>query len=339
MNLHEDTELFAELLTAASQPEERGGLGIRQAFLEKDYWVTRSLQMLAESRFAEQAVFKGGTSLSKAFGMGFRFSEDIDIAIVADETRKDNQTKALVGGIGKVMSTGLTEVEMPDTRKFSKYRKVYYQYPELTKDAGVTAVKAGIIQLEVVSFANPYPYEKKRIGSLARDFLLKAGREDMVEQYGLGDFELNVLDARRTATEKLVSLMRQSLGDDYMGGLRSKIRHFYDLHYLWGDETCRDYLMSEDFKRDFGRLLAEDQARFKEPEGWRQKRIGDSPLLADFDGLWKELAKVYEVELPGLAFRPVPDAAVVAGSMAQVLDVVRKVEGQTILTRSFRWVL
>lgn len=59
MNLHENTELFEELRTAASQPEERGGLGIRQAFLEKDYWVTLSQQMLAENRFAEQAVFKG----------------------------------------------------------------------------------------------------------------------------------------------------------------------------------------------------------------------------------------------------------------------------------------
>ena len=145
MNLHENKELFAELLTAASQPEEQGGLGIRQAFLEKDYWVTRSLQMLAESKFAEQAVFKGGTSLSKASGVGFRFSEDIDIAIVSDETRKDNQTKALVGGIGKAMSKDLTEVEMPDTRKFSKYRKVYYRYPEISGDTSVTAVKAGII--------------------------------------------------------------------------------------------------------------------------------------------------------------------------------------------------
>ena len=35
MNLHENTELFAELLTAASQAEEKSGLGIRQAFLEK----------------------------------------------------------------------------------------------------------------------------------------------------------------------------------------------------------------------------------------------------------------------------------------------------------------
>ena len=84
--------------------------------------------------------------------------------------------------------------------------------------------------------------------------------------------------------------------------------------------------MSEDFKQDFGKLLAEDQARFKEPEGWQQKRIGDSPLLADFDGLWKELQKVYEVELPGLAYRPVPEAALVAESMRQVLDVVRKEE-------------
>ena len=327
MTLHENQELFEEILFVASHDVKDGGLGVKRMFLEKDYWVTRSLRMLSESRFAEEAVFKGGTSLSKASGVGFRFSEDIDIAIVSDETRTDNQTKALVGGIGKAMSKDLTEVEMPDTRKFSKYRKVYYRYPETSGDTGVTAMKAGIIQLEVVSFANPYPYEKKRIGSLVRDFLLKAGREDMVEEYGLGDFELNVLDVRRTATEKLVSLIRQSLGDEYMGGLRSKIRHFYDLHYLWGDETCREYLRSEDFRQDFGRLLAEDQARFKEPEGWQQKKIGDSPLLADFDGLWKELSKVYEAEMPGLAYRPVPEATVVAESMAQVLEVVRKVEG------------
>lgn len=126
--------------------------------------------------------------------------------------------------------------------------------------------------------------------------------------------------------EKLVSLIRQSLGDDYMGGLRSKIRHFYDLHYLWGDETCMSYLLSEDFKLDFGRLMAEDQARFKEPEGWQQKRIGDSPLLVDFKGLWQDLSKVYEEELPGLAYRPVPEASLVAVSMMQMLEVVRNVE-------------
>ena len=322
MNLHENTELFAELLTAASLPEEKGGLGIRQAFLEKDYWVTRSLKMLAESRFAEQGVFKGGTSLSKACGVGFRFSEDIDIAIVADETRKDNQTKALVGGIGKVMSKGLTEVEMPDTRKFSKYRKVYYRYPELAGDVGVTAVKAGIIQLEVVSFANPYPFGKRRIGSLIRDFLLLRGREDMIGQYGLDEFEVNVLDLGRTATEKMVSLTRQSLGNDYLGGLRAKIRHFYDLHYLLQDADCQAYLESGAFVSDFKRLLAEDQARFAEPAGWQSRTLAESPLVMDFDSIWEPLRPVYDRELSELSYRPLPRSEEVAASFKTIVKLL-----------------
>ena len=324
MTLHENRELFEEILFVASHDVKDGGLGVKRMFLEKDYWVTRSLQMLAESRFAEQAVFKGGTSLSKACGVGFRFSEDIDIAIVSDDARTDNQTKALVGGIGKAMSNGLTEVEMPDTRKFSKYRKVYYRYPELAGDAGVTAVKAGIIQLEVVSFANPYPYRKRNIGSLIRDFLLLRGREDMVVQYGLNEFEVNVLDLGRTATEKMVSLTRQSLGDDYQGGLRARIRHFYDLHYLLQDADCRAYLESEEFVSDFGRLLAEDRERFTEPSGWQLRTLAESPLVTDFESVWESLQPVYERELSDLAYRPLPGSEEVVASFKTIVGLLLK---------------
>lgn len=140
MNLHDDWNVFEEVLTAASLPVEQGGIGIRLAFLEKDYWMTHALRNLASSRFAEQAVFKGGTSLSKACGVGYRFSEDIDIAITSDPDRSDNQTKTLVGGIGKAMSAGLEEVLMPDTRKFSKYRKAYYRYPQVSMGGEAGAV-------------------------------------------------------------------------------------------------------------------------------------------------------------------------------------------------------
>ena len=75
----------------ASHPVEEGGIGVKLEFLEKDYWVTRSLKMLAKSRFVDQAVFKGGTSLSKACGVGYRFSEDIDIAITSEPGRSDER--------------------------------------------------------------------------------------------------------------------------------------------------------------------------------------------------------------------------------------------------------
>ena len=49
--------------------------------IEKDWWVTMSLRTLFECRCFNHIVFKGGTSLSKAWELIERFSEDIDIAL------------------------------------------------------------------------------------------------------------------------------------------------------------------------------------------------------------------------------------------------------------------
>lgn len=69
--------------------------------------------------------------------------------------------------------------------------------------------------------------------------------------------EVNVLDRRRTLTEKLVSLLRCSLADNYMPELTAKIRHFYDLHFLLNDAETQDYLKSDAFKSDFCNLFVQ----------------------------------------------------------------------------------
>lgn len=51
------------------------------ASIEKDFWVTEILNILFSLSYADRMVFKGGTSLSKIWGVIRRFSEDIDIAI------------------------------------------------------------------------------------------------------------------------------------------------------------------------------------------------------------------------------------------------------------------
>ncbi len=47
--------------------------------LEKDIWVVWSLRHLFDGPHASHLVFKGGTSLSKAYGVIRRFSEDVDL--------------------------------------------------------------------------------------------------------------------------------------------------------------------------------------------------------------------------------------------------------------------
>ena len=52
----------------------------REPFVfEKDIWVVQILKILFEAPFGKDLVFKGGTSLSKAYNVIRRFSEDLDI--------------------------------------------------------------------------------------------------------------------------------------------------------------------------------------------------------------------------------------------------------------------
>lgn len=54
---------------------------IPQTAVEKDWWVTAVLKAVFQTEAAPQMLFKGGTSLSKGWGLIARLSEDVDLAI------------------------------------------------------------------------------------------------------------------------------------------------------------------------------------------------------------------------------------------------------------------
>jgi predicted nucleotidyltransferase component of viral defense system len=84
---------FSEFLKATPQdrrdvfPGAAARLGTPVQNVEKDFWVTWTLDVLfnglpiGRSRF----LFKGGTSLSKAYGLISRFSEDIDLTVFRED--------------------------------------------------------------------------------------------------------------------------------------------------------------------------------------------------------------------------------------------------------------
>ncbi len=61
--------------------EAAGKLGIAPTIIEKDFWVCEVLRILFQSALKDSLVFKGGTSLSKVYGLIDRFSEDIDLVL------------------------------------------------------------------------------------------------------------------------------------------------------------------------------------------------------------------------------------------------------------------
>ena len=72
----------ADVFTAGAQR-----IGTIPSYVEKDFWVCLVLEALYDGLPAghPKLLFKGGTSLSKAFGLIRRFSEDIDIVVFRDD--------------------------------------------------------------------------------------------------------------------------------------------------------------------------------------------------------------------------------------------------------------
>jgi hypothetical protein len=298
MILHKDIKLFKQLIAIVAQQYD-----INPQFIEKDYWITLILQRLSKSEYANSAVFKGGTSLSKAYDLIFRFSEDVDIALCHSENQSGNKVKQTIRTIEKEISSDLVEIEKEGvTSKGSRFRKSVYGYNSVL---GKSIEGRDSVIIEINSFANPYPFQKLAIESFITRYLKGVGDSDGISKFELQEFELNVLDKRQTLIEKLVSLVRFSqLG---VNGISSKIRHFYDIHYLLQDAECKEYITSGNFKADFESVLVHDKEMFEDPKGWQDVAIKDIPLFNDTERVWSELTQIYHNELSELAFAPLPD--------------------------------
>lgn len=266
------------------------------------------LQRLSGSKYSDEAVFKGGTSLSKGYRLIDRFSEDVDLAIVNTTHKTGNEIKKIIRHLEKEITGELTEFQEEGiTSKGSRYRKSLFRYPSIQKNDPNNR-----LIVEINSFANPIPFQKRIIQSMLFDFLDQTNNQSYIDEHQLHPFEINILNKKQTILEKLVSLIRFSLDRDPVPSVSSKIRHFYDLYFLAKDDDCMQCIQSDTFKQQFLTLLEHDKIMFEEPTGWTSRSIAESPLIRNFDSIWSKIKNQYQSELSALAYRPIPDEKDVA---------------------------
>jgi predicted nucleotidyltransferase component of viral defense system len=99
MRLHQNEELFRQAIQFTAQE-----MGIPEIFIEKDYWVTFTLYTIFNSDMGPEAVFKGGTSLLKCYGLIKRFSEDIDLVVLRREGESNNKLTNKIKAISEIVS-------------------------------------------------------------------------------------------------------------------------------------------------------------------------------------------------------------------------------------------
>lgn len=301
MKLHEYQEDFKDLILATSQ-----ALGIREIYVEKDYWVTFALKNLANSEYVDVTVFKGGTSLSKALHVIERFSEDIDLALVPNEDLSGNQIKKLITNIQKTVAGDLPEIEIDGlTSKGSKFRKTVHAYERVTDDDNYGQASDKIL-IEVNSFADPSPYNTKVISSYIGEFLKEKGLNEDIEKFGLEEFKINVLDIRRTFVEKVLGLIRASYFESPLDELRKKIRHIYDLERIMKKEGLSDFLSSNSFFDMIEKVKKDDENNNEFKGDWLLNPLSTSLIFSKTDEVWGELEQTYQNDFSALVYGDLP---------------------------------
>ncbi len=300
MNLHQDTEAFAELIEATAQ-----AIGLPQVYVEKDYWVTKALKHLSDSPHAKHTVFKGGTSLSKAHKLIHRFSEDIDLAVFA-ENLSDNARKKRIKEVEQTAAQELTLID-DDERisKGSNYRKTVYSYPRYVKDNDFGQASTEVL-IEVNAFTRPEPYASLTLQTFIAEALEKQNRQDLVEQYGLMGFLINVLSVQRTLVEKLLGVIKDSYQDDPVAQLSKRIRHLYDICLILKVDEYRAFIKSPDFATLCAACIEDEQKGFFKYADCLENPLKDAPIFSKF-GEWSPVLKrVYDGDFADLVYGEMP---------------------------------
>lgn len=225
MRLHENKEVFKEVIGATAAK-----LNFEEFQIEKDYYVSLLLKKLVE--VSPEIVFKGGTSLSKCYNAIDRFSEDIDININFDQRANMGEKKAFklsvlraIEEVGfKLLNNEVNPpIETRSGRDFNMYLAGYNK--EFVSES---AMVDHIIVETNVSY-RAFPCEVLNVSNYVTKYLSSENELELITNYELNPFEMNVQTIDRTFIDKLFAVCdyyEDKISDRYS-------RHLYDIHMIW----------------------------------------------------------------------------------------------------------
>ncbi len=234
MLLHLDKDAFTQIMT-----EVANELGFREDQIEKDYFVSVFLKELLQKTDLP-IIFKGGTSLSKAYEVIDRFSEDLDLAVQFNGKRlgdgKRKKLKYQLIDTAEALSMQVTNIDHIESDKDYNFYRIAYSH-----HFSQNPVILPYLLIETILSYQPYPCEEKLVSNYITKYLLKYKKTDIINKYELHPFLANVQTIERTLIDKLFALCDYHIDKKY----ERYSRHLYDVHMIWNSKLLRKEIISD----------------------------------------------------------------------------------------------
>jgi len=249
--LHDHPE-FPDLINILAEE-----MDILPGLIEKDYWIMHSLYGLKKQGY--QFQLKGGTSLSKGFGLINRFSEDIDLHInppaelgINENPKNDKlnnirKKKEYYDQLGKeIKIDGINDIQrdtaFDDDRRYNS-GGIRLHYKRHTKP--IEGVKEGIL-LEA-GYDTVDPNMPVTIYSWAYERAKQNSTLDLIDNRAVDIF---CYDHRYTFVEKLQTITTKFRKEMETGEAATNyMRQYYDVYALLGDKNVQAFINTDEHKQ------------------------------------------------------------------------------------------
>jgi predicted nucleotidyltransferase component of viral defense system len=217
--------------------------GMAPYAVEKDWWVVQTLAIIFEMEIGTHLVFKGGTSLSKAWKLIDRFSEDIDLAVNRNFLGFDGDlSRGQITNLRKAANTYISNTFYPAL--MAKFRKkglaeVRFQilkakttdqdpriievyYPNVIETPGYIQPR---VQIEIGCRSLTEPFSIKSFSSLVDEYYPDTA-------FGQAPINIPVVNPERTLLEKIFLLHEEFQRPAGKIRVDRLSRHLYDIYQL-----------------------------------------------------------------------------------------------------------
>ena len=305
------------------------------AILEKDYWVCLTLGALFSlPDIGEHLVFKGGTSLSKVFGLIDRFSEDVDISFHRDflgfadhdhdpEAASSNkQQKARIEALHAACVTCIRESLLPafstkmasilgSTKDWSievdalDPQTLLFHYPQ-AGTSELSYIKPSV-KIELGARSDHWPRETRAIRSYLGESL----------ELPIGDATVQALAAERTFWEKATLLHAECHRPPDKAMPARYARHYHDMARLAESQVAERALADVELRE---RVVAHKSVYFRSASAHYDLAVPATFRLVPDAARLAELQKDHDA-MAQMFFQPPPP-------LPQILEILRTLESR-----------
>ncbi|MBK9118329.1 MAG: nucleotidyl transferase AbiEii/AbiGii toxin family protein [Phycisphaerales bacterium] len=289
--------------------------GLNPAIVEKDFWVCWVLRALfTDDAMKKRVVFKGGTSLSKVFGLIDRFSEDIDLVLdwrlfgfgqsATDPWQQftsKTQRERFNRQVNEAAATYIASTLLADLAALLQVcpgvlpsldpdapHAVNVAYPAAFSEAYLRPM----VRLEIGPLASWIPSHPYTIRPYAAD--------EFPNVFEQPDCPVVAIDAERTFWEKATILHQQAHRSDLMP-LRYS-RHYYDMHRLAlsavRSAALRDLQLLADVVEFKQRFYPSSWARYEDAKPGTLRLVPADERLAELRRDYRDMRQMLFGDVP-----------------------------------------